>query len=285
MGCDDRSATATQPATGRCWGASTAGLGLTATGLGIAAAGVGLAASGVGPTACPGELRNPVGIPASCRPRSGPGDSGRCRWASGSTPPSRSTGAISRSSPRSARWCRSPTRCSPGCSSSSPGSPPSCDPPSRRSARRRSPRRRRSSSSTPISASSSSPSGLLLLSLLVVVPLGEAATTRAVSDRYLDRPSSLLAAYRAAWGRLGALIAMILILIVVYAGSLAVVILLAALLAAAGAGGLGAAARGAGVHRARPGADRDLRAHGRRRAGDRPRARVRVGRPAAELAA
>ena len=28
-------------------------------------------------------------------------------------------------------------------------------------------------------------------------PLGEAATTRAVSDRYLDRPSSLLAAYRA----------------------------------------------------------------------------------------
>jgi hypothetical protein len=82
--------------------------------------------------------------------------------------------------------------------------------------------------------------GLLLLSLLIVVPLGEAATTRAVSDRYLDRPSSLLSAYRAAWGRLGALIAMILILILVYAGSLAVVILFTALLAAAGAGGLGA---------------------------------------------
>jgi hypothetical protein len=82
--------------------------------------------------------------------------------------------------------------------------------------------------------------GLLLLSLLIVVPLGEAATTRAVSDRYLDRPSSLLTAYRAAWGRLGALIAMILILILVYAGSLAVVILFTALLAAAGAGGLGA---------------------------------------------
>ncbi len=30
------------------------------------------------------------------------------------------------------------------------------------------------------------------------LPLGEAATTRAVSDRYLDRPSSLAAAYRAA---------------------------------------------------------------------------------------
>ena len=73
--------------------------------------------------------------------------------------------------------------------------------------------------------------GLLLLSLLIVVPLGEAATTRAVSDRYLDRPSSLLSAYRAAWGRLGALIAMILILILVYAGSLAVVILFTALLA------------------------------------------------------
>jgi hypothetical protein len=82
--------------------------------------------------------------------------------------------------------------------------------------------------------------GLLLLSLLIVVPLGEAATTRAVSDRYLDRPSSLLFAYRAAWRRLGALIAMILILIVVYAGSLAVVILFTALLGAAGAGGLGA---------------------------------------------
>ena len=81
---------------------------------------------------------------------------------------------------------------------------------------------------------------LLLLSLLIVVPLGEAATTRAVSDRYLDRPSSLLSAYRAAWGRLGALIAMILILILVYAGSLAVVIMFTALLAAAGAGGLGA---------------------------------------------
>jgi hypothetical protein len=82
--------------------------------------------------------------------------------------------------------------------------------------------------------------GLILLSLLVVVPLGEAATTRAVSDRYLDRPSSLLAAYRAAWGRLGALIAMICILILGYAGSFAVVIVLAALIGAAGAGGLGA---------------------------------------------
>src|SRR3984885_7391441 len=82
--------------------------------------------------------------------------------------------------------------------------------------------------------------GLLLLSLLVVVPLGEAATTRAVSDRYLDRTSSLLSAYRAAWGRLRSLVAMILILVLAYAGTSAVVIAFAALLGAVGAGGLGA---------------------------------------------
>jgi len=82
--------------------------------------------------------------------------------------------------------------------------------------------------------------GLLLISLLVIVPLGEAATTRAVSDRYLDRPSSLLAAYQAAWSRLGALIGMICILIGAYAGSLGAVLALALLLGAAGAGGLGA---------------------------------------------
>jgi len=82
--------------------------------------------------------------------------------------------------------------------------------------------------------------GLVLVSLLVIVPLGEAATTRAVSDRYLDRPSSLLAAYGAAWSRLGALIVMICILIGAYAGSLGAIFALALLLGAAGAGGLGA---------------------------------------------
>jgi len=81
---------------------------------------------------------------------------------------------------------------------------------------------------------------LLLVSLLIVVPLGEAATTRAVSDRYLDRPSSLLAAYRAAWGRLGALITMILVLIGAYLGSIVVVVLLIVLLSLAGAGALSA---------------------------------------------
>ncbi len=82
--------------------------------------------------------------------------------------------------------------------------------------------------------------GLLLLSLLLVVPLGEAATTRAVSDRYLDRPSSLLSAYRAAWSRIGALVTMILILVGAYVGAIAAVVALAILLGAVGAGGLGA---------------------------------------------
>jgi hypothetical protein len=81
--------------------------------------------------------------------------------------------------------------------------------------------------------------GLLLVSLLIVVPLGEAATARAVSDRYLDRTSSLTSAYRAALGRLRSLIAMILILIGAYAGSLVVVTALVLLLSAVGAGGLG----------------------------------------------
>jgi hypothetical protein len=81
--------------------------------------------------------------------------------------------------------------------------------------------------------------GLVLISILVIVPLGEAATTRAVSDRYLDRTSSLLAAYRAAWSRLGALIVMILILIGAYIGSIGLVVAVAVLIAVAGAGGLG----------------------------------------------
>jgi hypothetical protein len=78
--------------------------------------------------------------------------------------------------------------------------------------------------------------GLILVSLFVIVPLGEAATTRAVSDRYLDRPSSLLAAYRAALGRLRSLIAMILILIAAYAGSIVVIFVLVGVLASVGGG-------------------------------------------------
>lgn len=81
--------------------------------------------------------------------------------------------------------------------------------------------------------------GLLVLSLLVVLPLGEAATTRAVSDRYLDRPSSLGSAYRAALSRLRPLIAMILILIGGYVGAFAALFALALALAALGGGAVG----------------------------------------------
>lgn len=82
---------------------------------------------------------------------------------------------------------------------------------------------------------------LLLLSLLVISPLGEAATTRAVSDRYLDRKSSLRSAYGTAWNRLGALVTLILILIGAYAGCIAVIVLLALLFSAVGAGAAGGA--------------------------------------------
>ena len=120
--------------------------------------------------------------------------------------------------------------------------------------------------------------GLLLVSLLVVVPLGEAATTRAVSDRYLDRPSSLLAAYRAAWSRLGALIAMILhphrrLRRVPRRGHRAGPCCSAPPVPAA----LGALLAVVAIIALDPGADRRLRAHGRRRARDRPRARRPAG--------
>jgi hypothetical protein len=83
--------------------------------------------------------------------------------------------------------------------------------------------------------------GLLLLSALVILPLGEAATTRAVSDRYLDRKSTLRAAYGAAWHRLRSLISLIVILVGAYAGCIAAIVLLVLLFAAVGAGAIGAA--------------------------------------------
>ena len=54
---------------------------------------------------------------------------------------------------------------------------------------------------------------LLAIVLFIVLPLGEAATTRAVSDRYLDREATLGSSYGAALRRLGALIVQSLILI------------------------------------------------------------------------
>ncbi len=77
-----------------------------------------------------------------------------------------------------------------------------------------------------------------LLSLFVVLPLAEAATTRAVSDRYLDRDTSLGASYRAAIRRLGALIVQSLILLGGTVVLIAALVLLAFLFGVLG-GGLG----------------------------------------------
>ncbi|MBV8528935.1 MAG: hypothetical protein JOZ75_11510 [Candidatus Dormibacteraeota bacterium] len=80
-------------------------------------------------------------------------------------------------------------------------------------------------------------SGILaLISIFLVLPLAEAATTRAVSDRYLDRPASIGASYRAALGRLGPLVLQSLILglgiAVLFAAAFAITALLAAALGA-----------------------------------------------------
>ncbi|MGA7987778.1 MAG: glycerophosphoryl diester phosphodiesterase membrane domain-containing protein [Candidatus Dormiibacterota bacterium] len=83
--------------------------------------------------------------------------------------------------------------------------------------------------------------GLLVITAIVVLPLGEAATTRAVSDRYLDRPTTLRAAYGAAWHRLGSLITMSLILLGAYLCCVLAVVLVAVLFAAVGAGAVGGA--------------------------------------------
>lgn len=81
---------------------------------------------------------------------------------------------------------------------------------------------------------------LLLVTAVVVLPLGEAATTRSVSDRYLDRPTSLRAAYRAALSRLGSLIMMSLILGGAYIGCILAIFLIVFLFTLLGVGGLGA---------------------------------------------
>ena len=83
---------------------------------------------------------------------------------------------------------------------------------------------------------------LALVSVFIVLPLATAATTRAVSDRYLDRDASVGAAYGAALRRLRALIWQSLILIAAVVVAYAVLIgLIIALTIAGGAGaGLGA---------------------------------------------
>jgi len=54
---------------------------------------------------------------------------------------------------------------------------------------------------------------LALLAIFVVQPLAVAATTRAVSDRYLDRESSVGSSYKAAFRRLASLVVQSLILL------------------------------------------------------------------------
>ena len=74
--------------------------------------------------------------------------------------------------------------------------------------------------------------------MFVVLPLSLAAMSRAVSDRYLDRPASLGTSYRAALRRGGALLGAILLLLLLVAGTtvaLVVGIALAALLGPIGA--------------------------------------------------
>lgn len=78
-------------------------------------------------------------------------------------------------------------------------------------------------------------SGLLsLVAIFIVLPLAEAATTRAVSDRYLDRPASIGSSYAAAFRRLGALVVQSLILTVgfatIFAAAFALMLLLGATL-------------------------------------------------------
>lgn len=79
---------------------------------------------------------------------------------------------------------------------------------------------------------------LALISVFLVKPLAVAATTRAVSDRYLDRPASIGSSYRAALGRLGPLVLQSLILGI----GIAVFLVAAFFLTAALAAGLGGAA-------------------------------------------
>lgn len=74
---------------------------------------------------------------------------------------------------------------------------------------------------------------LALIAVFVVLPLAEAATTRAVSDRYLDREASITTSYAAAIRRLGALVVQSLILGLGYAAVLVAAFALSVALAAA----------------------------------------------------
>jgi hypothetical protein len=68
---------------------------------------------------------------------------------------------------------------------------------------------------------------LLIVQFLVVFPLSQAATTSAVSSRYLDQETSVRASYAAALSRWRSLIAMVMWMVLLVAGPLALAVLLA----------------------------------------------------------
>jgi hypothetical protein len=68
---------------------------------------------------------------------------------------------------------------------------------------------------------------LFVIQFLVVFPLSQAATTSAVSARYLDQETSVRSSYAAALSRWRALIAMVLWLVLLVAGPLVLAVLLA----------------------------------------------------------
>jgi hypothetical protein len=65
---------------------------------------------------------------------------------------------------------------------------------------------------------------VVVVQMLVVLPLSLAAMSRAVSDRYLDRPASLGSSYAAALRRVWALLGAILLLLLIVAGATAAMV-------------------------------------------------------------
>jgi hypothetical protein len=75
---------------------------------------------------------------------------------------------------------------------------------------------------------------VLLVQYFIVYPLSLAATTHAVSNRYLDKPATVGGSYRAAFTMWRSLIAMILLLALVIGGSVAVTVVLGVLTGSGG---------------------------------------------------
>jgi hypothetical protein len=74
---------------------------------------------------------------------------------------------------------------------------------------------------------------VLLVQYFIVYPLSLAATTHAVSNRYLDQPATVGGSYRAAFGMWRSLIAMVLLLALVIGGTFALAVLVGVLSGAA----------------------------------------------------